>query len=319
MLDVEDEEVVVAAAEHRRAQRFDEREPVARVVDRAQRHQQVAYLAAAVDERARLRPIRHAGVAERTFEVPERRTGGQQDADVAEPGRPPLLPLAVEHGPFVGDGRACDRGDVGRFPGAQLRGLRLGVGMGLDPEEHDLPIVFGGHRPRGLERAVLGLRSRARADELGEHVVDPAEDARRRPEVAGEKTGRAGRELLFGREERGDVGAPEPVDRLLGITDEEEPARLDAHLRPRTVGIGGIVGPEQRGELDLDRVGVLELVDQDAVVALPEPGAGGRTVLRIAQQHAGEDQQVVEVELARHLPQRDRTRRSAPRSRRRPA
>ena len=132
-------------------------------------------------------------------------------------------------------------------------------------------------------------------------MVDPAEHLGRGPEVAREKPGRALGEPLLGREEGGDVGAPEAVDRLLRIADEEQPPGVDAHLRPRTIAVGGIVGAEQRGQLDLDRIGVLELVDQDAVVALPEPRPGRRTVLGIAQQRAGEHEQIVEVELARAL------------------
>ena len=50
VLDVELEEVVVTAAEQRRTQRAHERELVARIVDRAQRHQQIADLAGRVHE-----------------------------------------------------------------------------------------------------------------------------------------------------------------------------------------------------------------------------------------------------------------------------
>ena len=84
----------------------------------------------------------------------------------------------------------------------------------------------------GLERDVLGLRVRRGGDEVGEHVVHELDDRRDRAEVAGEVL-RCGAERLPGAEERGDVGAPEPVDRLLGVADDEETPGLDGDLVPR--------------------------------------------------------------------------------------
>ena len=84
VLDLEREEVVVAAPEQRRAQRGHERELVGGVVDRLQHDEQVADLAGAVDERRRLGPVRDAGGVERVLELAERRARRQQDADVAQ-------------------------------------------------------------------------------------------------------------------------------------------------------------------------------------------------------------------------------------------
>ena len=117
------EQVVVAAAEQRRAQRADERELVGGVVDRAQDREEVADLAAAVDERARLGAVRDAGGVERVLEVAERRARRQQDADVAEPRRSPLV--VVEHLPLLFDRGVHRRDDLGRFALAQ----RVGVGI----------------------------------------------------------------------------------------------------------------------------------------------------------------------------------------------
>ena len=90
-----------------------------------------------------------------------------------------------------------------------------------------------------------------------------------------------------------DVGAPEAVDRLLRIADEEQRARPRPDLPP--VGLVGIVGGEQQQDLGLQRIGVLELVDEDAREARLEaaPHAGV-----VAHQIARAEQQIEEVERA---------------------
>ncbi|PRP90262.1 hypothetical protein ENSA5_66270 [Enhygromyxa salina] len=76
------------------------------------------------------------------------------------------------------------------------------------------------------------------------------------------------------------VGAPEPIDRLLGIPDEE-------HLG------GGLVGPAQLGEaiddLGLERVDVLVLVDEHVTVATAQVDLGAR----IIEQRVGQELEVV--------------------------
>ena len=59
-----------------------------------------------------------------------------------------------------------------------------------------------------------------------------------------------------------DIGAPEPIDRLLRVTDEEEPPWVDVDLLPRWRILAGLAGSEQYRQLDLDGIGVLELVEQ---------------------------------------------------------
>ena len=102
-------------------------------------------------------------------------------------------------------------------------------------------------------------------------------------------------------EERRDVGAAEAVDRLLRVADDEEMAGCDRDLVPRRRGQRGIArvgrGDADR-ELDLDRVGVLELVEQEPRVALVEPRPHDRTLLGVTQKLTGEDEQVVELELS---------------------
>src|SRR5689334_12770029 len=99
-------------------------------------------------------------------------------------------------------------------------------------------------------------------------------------------------------QERRDVGAAEPVDRLLRVADEEQAPRFRVDLVPRSFAGARIARAEQRGELDLNRIGVLELVDEDALVAVTQPRPGARTMARVAQQGAREYEQVVELELA---------------------
>ncbi len=63
----------------------------------------------------------------------------------------------------------------------------------------------------------------------------------------------------------------------------------------RIVGIGG----EADGDLELDRIGVLELVEQHAVVSLVQESTD---VGVLGEQAAGEHEQVVELELTRRCP-----------------
>ena len=62
------------------------------------------------------------------------------------------------------------------------------------------------------------------------------------------------------------IGAPEPVYRLLRIADQEEFAGNRAGSLP--VRLVGVVGGEQEENLGLERIGVLELVDEKVSEAL---------------------------------------------------
>jgi hypothetical protein len=68
VFDLVHEQVVVAAPEQRRPERAHQRQRIRRIVDRAQRREKIAYLAAAVHQRARLRAVRHVCVVERPLE-----------------------------------------------------------------------------------------------------------------------------------------------------------------------------------------------------------------------------------------------------------
>src|SRR5207253_1075472 len=85
----------------------------------------------------------------------------------------------------------------------------------------------------------------------------------------------------------------EAVDRLLRIADQEELARNRAHAPP--VAGGRVVRREEQENLRLQRVGVLELVDEDVREPALQLGTDRRVV---ADQVAGAEQQVDEVEAA---------------------
>ncbi len=57
------------------------------------------------------------------------------------------------------------------------------------------------------------------------------------------------------------VRAPEPIDRLLRIADDEELAGDGNDLLPAR--LGRIIGGEQQQQLGLQWIGVLELVDEE--------------------------------------------------------
>ncbi len=67
-----------------------------------------------------------------------------------------------------------------------------------------------------------------------------------------------------------DVRTTERVDRLLGVADQDQGRR-------------GALTEGARHDLPLHGVGVLELVDQDDVEALPQPCAGGRAACGVRQ------------------------------------
>ncbi len=195
-----------------------------------------------------------------------------------------------------------DSRDVGGFARAQ----RVGIGavvMGFGAEQHDVRARAFRVAAFRVEGAVQRLGTRMRLDQLAEHRVHPREDVGRGPKVAGQVLRHRSIGKLLGRgEERRDVCPTEPVDRLFGVADEEQSSGLDVDLRPGARAVGRIAGTEQRRDLDLDRIGVLELVDKQAPVSVAQTSTGSGTVLGIAQQCAGEHQEVVELEFARASP-----------------
>ena len=184
-------------------------------------------------------------------------------------------------------------GHVGCFAGAQFGGGRL-AGVDVSPEHHH-GRAGGRAWPACLQRYVGGLRSVFRADQLAEDMVDPREHRFGGPEV-GRQDDRVADPLL-GPQVGGDVGPAEPVDGLLRIPDQEQAAWRYRHVGP--VGrVAGPAGGDADGQLDLDRVGVLELIQQQPPVLLVQGVPHGGAVPGVGEQVAGQDQQVVEFELS---------------------
>ena len=78
----------------------------------------------------------------------------------------------------------------------------------------------------GGQRLVLGLTlGELLGHDGGEHRIDPLHDRFERAEVRRQLLRAVvAAETIACTEEEPDVGPPEPVDRLLGVTDEEQPA-----------------------------------------------------------------------------------------------
>ncbi len=120
----------------------------------------------------------------------------------------------------------------------------------------------------------------------------------------------AGAEAIGRRKERRDVGPPEAVDGLLRVAHHEKVPGRHLHLRPmerrQPASESGIGGRDAHGQLDLDGIGVLELVEQESLVAFVQAGPHHRSVLGITQERPGEHQQIVELQLPGPLAARGR-------------
>ena len=105
-------------------------------------------------------------------------------------------------------------------------------------------------------------------------------------------------EFISGFHEHGDVGSSKAVNRLLRIADEEEPTSFGADLRPVCLAGVGVVRSDEHGDLDLDRIGVLELVQEQPLIALsecaPHIEADSWTSKDVASQH----EKIMELEFS---------------------
>ncbi len=162
-------------------------------------------------------------------------------------------------------------GGLGRLPPAKRLGARAGreVGVFVGAQYGDRA-VLSEVRTASLEWLIARLDVDIVFDQAGEHVVDPLEHRSRGPEVRRE-SGRGGADLVGRAHVLGDVGAPESIDRLLGIANDEQPARQWIEAGPVAacrvlVFVAGVRCKSHR-DLELDRIGVLELVEQDPTIA----------------------------------------------------
>ena len=83
------------------------------------------------------------------------------------------------------------------------------------------------------------------------------------------------------------VGAPESIDGLLRVTDDKQHACLLARRAPG-------VPAERKQNFGLKRIGVLKLVNENAVIACLKIAPR----LRVAQKVAGADEKILKVEAA---------------------
>jgi len=131
-----------------------------------------------------------------------------------------------------------------------------------------------GRRPRQAELA----------EQRREHLVGQRADARQRAEVCRQQQPLAPRhhDAVADAVVDVDVGAAEAEDRLLGIADDEQRAgskrereRIDGRAAVAVAGRRGLGGGEHQEDLRLDRIGVLELVDEEPpVLRLQRPPDG---------------------------------------------
>ena len=173
-------------------------------------------------------------------------------------------------GPFVGLG--AEQHHRGARPRRRSRTGSSATYSGCDSgsatmSSRKIALTHVDHRPRGAEVAGEVARRRRRTPSA------PAGTRRCRRAGSGRSTA-SGR-----RPRRGGRGRP----------------ASSSHRWARGVGLAR---REQHGEVALDRVGVLELVEQQAGVAGAQPLAHLPAVLGVAQHRAGQHEQVVELELA---------------------
>ena len=244
------------------------------------------------------------------FQGRQTSAGWHQDADVGVGGGAVRLParflgdLPVQDLPTLGDDLLQKRGDVRGFflPDVVYRGVHGPVGQRPDPGAQG---AFRGGLPAGSHRPVVRLDvSRAVPwvpfpHPARKQVVDPVGDWPLGAEILDEADGLSSRLLhpflqpphLFY------VGAAEAVDGLLGVPHDKEfsPFRADPLPRRGTrlvlLALGNVFRQEH-GDLGLDGVGVLGLVDEE----VGETAAEVVPHLNLVPQHVpGPDQQVVKL------------------------
>ena len=260
--------------------------------DRVQHVEQPPDLFALVEGSAARHPVRDLTAGERFFVEPHVAHPAEEQRHVAEPGRPPVrsdLP-----GPAI-DVVAEERGEHLRLAPAAGGDVRLRGVLPSRVEQHQGRGIVRCLGPgRGVQRHVVGLVpavGRPPHPAL-EDLVDGGEDRRGRAEVGRDVLhGSRAQQHLLGLFVGLDVRPPEGVDRLLGIAHDEQLPGPEAHLVPRP-GAGAVFGQE-KDDLGLERVRILELVHQDRIEAALEVGAD---LAVVAEEVARLEQEVVEIE-----------------------
>ena len=298
------EQRAVVERQERPAQRGEQRELVLGTLDRQQHVAQGLDLLARVERAAadqdvpQVARLERAHVRTRHVLAP-RSHATEEQADVPALHRHRLVvtrrighpPAAVGHHPLDEGGH-----------GIGQRALDLEVDGPPEPPER-LRHRQGDHRGLAGERAaerrqrdVRGLgRRRPPRHRRGEGRIHGVLDRRHGAEADREMYHRrpGADELALDALVQPDVGAPEAIDRLLRIAHQEELAGYGSDAAP--VPFGRIAGGEQEQQLGLERIGVLELVDEEMAPARLQAAAHARVV---AHQVACPQQQIDEVETA---------------------
>ncbi len=272
----------VRAGEGGAAEGPDDGHLVGRVVDRGEAVDEVPQLLRAEHEAPALHPERDPLRAQGALDRAQARARGEQHRDVAQSRRPDRAVALLHLPPLVQHRAAGGRDALGLRPADVPRPQVDGAAHPPDARAGERRVPFRHDGDVGRSDRAVGLA----VDDLANDVVHPVDDRGSRAPVLGE-----GRELaadvlhpppLGGVD--GHVRAPEAVDRLLRVPHHEQPARLQP---------AGAVAGERLGDVDLPRVGVLELVDQQGVVAAPHHRPRRRVVAQQVprpQDQVGEDQ-----------------------------
>ena len=297
------EERRVREREERTAQRREQGELVVGTLDRGQHVAERLDLLAPVEGAAADQHVRQVARLERAHVVVrhvglEGAEAPEEDADVARLDRHARAADPFDRPAALADQPSDERGRrIGqRLLDAEVDDLAE-VTVGLGHRQRDDRRLRRDARPDGHERHVgrLSDRSRHARRERGVHGgLDLGDGPEAHRQVLEHRAG-VDQPPLHRLVER-DVGAPEAIDRLLRIADEEQLPGNRPHAGP--VALVGIVGREEQQDLGLERIGVLELVDEDVREARLEVAADGRIP---AQQIARGQQEVAEVEAPRAL------------------
>ena len=237
---------------------------------------------------------------ERVLELPVALARAEQNGHVLRPdgagtGTALLPHLAV----------AEQRRDLGGDRGS----ARLEVLRGDDAER----VARGLGRRKLLDRKAVpdlepeSIAAGPTAADLGEQIVDEPEQARHRPEAVADGTAHVTADAQAGYlvrrlAERRDVGIPEAVNRLLVVAHDED-GRRQGRLRHETATLAPGLD-QQRYQLPLAAARILELVDQDVVVARLEAVARLGELVHLPQeidrplQHVGEVEQGARTQRA---------------------
>ena len=264
-----------------------ERQSVASIGERSRQSNEVLDLLTTEEALARLRRNRDAAILERLFKSPKLGSDRRQQRDVAQATGPHLAVMAPDQS--ILDETAAEIGDTVRLGVTQL------VGLG---------VVFIGDIQRGdRDRVSLRLTGRRQLGEAGlsglgrqdgfELVVDEAKDRLDRSEVRGDlqepgiADGRACADIGV------HVGASETIDRLFGIADQKQRPGTKRPSQRIGAAVLSSLAAEPPENVDLQRIGVLKLVDEN----MPKSTRQRLADLFVSsQQIARRIEQVVEIE-----------------------